>query len=160
MALEHIWKARPQQPDRESLLNDNGYFGILMDSSTHNNLTGNSANGTAYLTQQAGIVVGNNSDYNDLNNNEAFYNSNSGIWVEESYHNNLIGNYANNNGINGIVLKDSTDTLLSHNFANDNGFIGILLQNASANTLVYNSANGHQGRFTLAAVWYLPEPVE
>ena len=120
-------------------------WGILLESSNNNTISGNTANGNIYegiyLTESMG---------NNLSGNTANDNGDSGIHLTtECMSNTLSGNIANDNGDSGIYIEeDCYSNTISENTANDNGDSGILLvyycinNNISGNTA---NGNGYSG---------------
>jgi len=114
------------------------YWGIRLENSDNNNLTGNTANNN----DVHGFSLS-ESDNNVLTSNTA--NSNKyGIGLRESYDNILTGNTANNNDEGGIILGDSDNNILTGNTANNNIDEGIYLHYSDDNNLTGNTAESNE----------------
>jgi parallel beta-helix repeat protein len=112
------------------------YYGIFLDSSSNNNLTGS----TAYLNDLGIRFWG--SENNVLSNNNAS-NNNDGICVDSSSNNALAGNTAYSNNHDGISLWLSDNNVLVCNNASNNEESGIVLISCSNNNLTANSASSN-----------------
>jgi len=121
-------------------------FGIWLDDSSSNTLTGN----TADSNDGYGIRL-NSSSNNMLTGNDASSNNECGIDLYNSCNNNtLASNTANSNKGDegyGISLDDSSNNTLANNTANSNyGYddgCGIRLDRSSNNELANNTANSN-----------------
>jgi len=94
-------------------------YGIYLQSSSGNTLTGNTASNNSlrgiYLQSSSG---------NLLNNNKA-KNNNNGLYLESSPGNTLTGNTANDNNHRGIFLYSSSSNNLTGNNASNNQWNGL-----------------------------------
>ncbi len=113
--------------------NDNGQYGIHIESSGNNTLSGNSANGNGI-----GFALRGSSDIT-LSDNTATANINDGIYLHSSSHNTLSGNEATGNGY-GISLYSSSTNAISGNTVTANGHNGISVVSSDENTLSENVA--------------------
>ena len=102
-----IWADHCTISDNNAL---NSRYGLGMDGSSNNTLTGNTAS--------------NNVD--------------CGIVLYDSSNNMLTGNNASNNG-HGIQMSSSSNNTLSNNTANSNNYHGIQMSSSSNNTLYHNN---------------------
>ncbi|MCK4402573.1 MAG: right-handed parallel beta-helix repeat-containing protein [Dehalococcoidia bacterium] len=121
----------------------NGEYGIYLDHSDNNTLTGNTANSNT----EYGIYL-DHSDNNTLTENTANSNSECGIYLDNSDSNTLTSNIANSNTKHGIYLdgtEGSHGNTLTGNTANQNGEYGIYVDKSSNNTLTGNTISGNNG---------------
>jgi len=126
---------------KDNTLNSNGKHGIDLSMSSHNTLTGNTAN-----SSYAGIHLL-DSINNTLTNNTANSNEYCGIHLRScSYkhplnkYNTLTGNTANSNGEYGIYLDASVGNIIVNNTANSNkDGIHISYVSSINNTIHHNS---------------------
>ena len=118
----------------------NNGFGISVELSTNNLISGNTANGNDY----EGISLS-ACDYSNITGNTANDNNEYGIRIDESANNTISGNTANGNDRKGIYLEDSDYNNITGNIANDNTFQGILLEEGNNNnTIAGNIFNNNQ----------------
>ena len=124
-----------------NIANSNALYNInLVDSSSNNTLTDNNASGGDYC----GIAIAFFSNNNTLANNTANSNGRGGVGgillYDSCNHNNLTGNTANSNtGYGGIVLFDSCNhNNLTGNTANSNtgGYAGIFIYASSSDNVI------------------------
>jgi len=111
----------------------NSEYGILLEDSSNNILTGNSASNN----ENAGLFLAGSSN-NKLTNNTASNNAACGIFLEYSSNNILTNNTASNNDC-GIFLDYSSNNILTGNNASNNGW-GIYLEYSNNNILTDNTA--------------------
>jgi parallel beta-helix repeat protein len=118
----------------------NNFYGIYLDSSSSNTLSGN----YAYNNSHHGIYLYFSTNNNNLSGNYAYNNPAYGIHLYYSSSNNLSGNYAYNNSYHGIHLYFScNNNNLSGNYAYNNSHHGIYLYDSSSNTLSSNTASSN-----------------
>jgi len=125
-------------------------YGIFLNDSSNNTLTGNTANSNIY----AGILLYYCSG-NTLTGNTANSNTHSGILLTYSSGNSLTGNTASyswgDQRAYGIQLHYSSNNTLSENTANSNNAYGILLiYDCSNNTLSGNTTSDNATGIYLA----------
>ncbi len=112
----------------------NNYIGILIDSSSHNNITGNNAN----LNVLIGISLAYDSNNNIIGCNNVSNNV-FGITLYYSFYNNITGNNVNLNDAVGVDLYSSNYNTITGNNASSNNVIGILLESSSNNNHVFHN---------------------
>jgi uncharacterized repeat protein (TIGR01451 family) len=121
-----------------NIANSNGNDGIHLFSSANNNLINNTASSNVAY----GIYLWHSSNNNTVTGNTANSNKNYGIYLTDwSNNNTLTGNTATSNEYDGIYLFGSQDNNLTGNTANSNGNDGIYLDQADNNNLTGNIAN-------------------
>jgi parallel beta-helix repeat protein len=121
----------------------NNYNGIALTSSSDNNtLSGNNV-----AKNYIGIFLGSSSNC-ALSGNDVTANSDDGIWFESSSNNMLSGNDVTNNPF-GIEFSSSSNCALSGNDVTANSTFGIYLDSSSNCTFAGNSvtANNEDGIF-------------
>jgi len=91
------------------------FWGILLDSSSNNILTGNSLRGNTNI----GIFMLSASNSNTLTNNNVSQNSH-GIYLDNSDDTTITDNIVNSNSANGITLVSSDSNILTNNIVNLN----------------------------------------
>jgi parallel beta-helix repeat protein len=119
--------------------NSNTYYGIYLNSSSNNTLTNNTANSNT----KCGIYLDSSSNYNTLTNNTANSNTKYGIHLVRHSSNNTLTNNTASNTKYGIGLSSSSNNTLTNNTANSNTYHGIYLDSSSNNTLTNNTANSN-----------------
>ncbi len=118
----------------DNLLHDNEWYGICLDSSSNNTISGNSA----YLNW-VGIHL-DNSSYNDILDNHVYLNSDSGMWIYYSNDNNFARNSIEKND-QGIYFEASSDNLVEENICqNSTAYEGISLKIGSDNNVFANNS--------------------
>ena len=115
----------------------NNNYGIYLDESGNNTLTGN----TASSNTDRGIYLYSSSN-NTLTDNTANNNEYEGIYLYESGNNTLTGNTASSNASYGIYLYSSSINTLTNNNASNN-YCGIILDGSGKNTLTGNTASSN-----------------
>jgi parallel beta-helix repeat protein len=121
---------------------DNNIAGFFLKNSNNNTFEGNTAtNGLDGFQVQ-------NSVNNSFHNNIANYNSECGIYLDNSGNisvgsNTLLNNTAENNLINGFFLKHTENTTLIGNTANNNTEGGFYLDFSINTTIFNNTANNN-----------------
>ncbi|MFB0564014.1 MAG: nitrous oxide reductase family maturation protein NosD [Candidatus Lokiarchaeia archaeon] len=156
-----------------TILNNNatdnlGAYGIRLDNSWHNNLTGNRAinnwQGIRLINSSYNNLSGNtatdsgvegfalsDSSYNNLSGNTATnYNAWAGFYLYHGSNNNLTGNTATNNNP-GFYLYASTDNTLSGNTATNNNNAFYLYYTSLRNNLSGNTATNNNNGFYLGS---------
>lgn len=118
--------------------------GIYLYSSTYNTVTGNIAGPDNY----GGIHLYYSSD-NTLANNTALSNS-YGIWLADSPGNTLTGNTANSNYYGIYIQNFSNNNTLTGNTATMNSGYGIHIDSSSNDTLTGNSMSGNRYNFDVS----------
>jgi parallel beta-helix repeat protein len=117
--------------------NSNGGYGIVLLYSNNNNLTSNTANSNGGYG-----IAGLSSSINNIMNNTANSNAEYGVLLEDSSYNTLTGNTANSNSGSGIVLYSSNNNNITSNTANSNGeYCGICLDSSNNNNLTSNTVS-------------------
>ena len=124
----------------------NKHDGIDLYESSNNIIANNNAN----WNSDDGIVLDEDSSNNIIANNSANWNSNDGIILADESSNNVIANNnANWNSDDGIVLADeSSNNIIANNNANGNSNDGIVLADGSSNNIIANNnanLNGDDG---------------
>jgi len=110
-------------------------YGIYVDHSSNNTLTGNTCNSNLYY----GICLASSSN-NTLTGNICSSNLDYGIYMESSSNNTLTGNTCNSNSDYGIYLySSSSSNTLTGNTCNSNLYYGIYLKSSSNNTIYLNN---------------------
>ncbi len=113
-------------------------YGIYLDSSSNNTVTGNTCNNNNYgiylYLSSNNTVTG-----NTCNNN--YY----GIYLYSSSNNTVTGNTCNNNNYYGIRLNSSSNenTVTGNTCNNNNNYNGIYLSSSSNNTVTGNTCNNN-----------------
>ncbi len=122
----------------------NGLYGIFLNASSNNTLTGNNL----YSNSTRGIQLNAASDNNILIGNNSCSNANAGIFLNSSSNNTLTGNYAYSNTSEGVSLSNSSNNTLTGNNLYSNSQNGMYLT-GSNNTLTGNNAysNSNDGIF-------------
>jgi len=114
------------------------YNGIHLGSADHCNISENTASNNHY-----GISLDSSSN-NTLTGNTASSNNNNGIYLYDSSNNTLTNNTANSNIIDGIYLCSSSNNMLTGNNASSNDNDGIELYKVSNyNTLTNNNCSNN-----------------
>ena len=141
----------------------NFWYGIYLNSSSNNVLSGNNASPNAYgiylYSSSNNIISGNNITYGCIylglsSNNTVFENNitnnmgkfGGGIWLDASSNNIISGNNITNNyDTFGIYFKESSNNTVSGNNITNN-YSGIGLEDSSNNTVFENNiANNDYG---------------
>jgi parallel beta-helix repeat protein len=134
-------------------ISDNTAYGIIMDGSSNNTITGNTITGSGFAGIFASTVYSSSySNYNNISNNQI--NSNGeGLELYGSSYNTISGNTINNNIQNGIHTNGAYLNQITGNQISGNGGIGIFLDNFSAYNLIYgnNLSSNSVGVYTLNA---------
>lgn len=115
---------------------------IIYDNSNYNNITNNSAssNGVQYIGQ--GITLDMKSTHNIVINNTANSNTYNGVMLTmDSHYNTLTDNTANSNGESGIFVTGKENAIIN-NKLNSNKY-GVHLSSASNNTIQSNSISSN-----------------
>ena len=116
-------------------------YGIYLDSSSGNTLSGNHVVGTHQYGIEYGIYLYSSSG-NDLSGNIVHANS-YGIWLDSSSDNTLVNNNATGNTKEGIHAYSSSNNTLLQNNATGNTNHGIRLLYSDADNLTGNNAAGN-----------------
>jgi parallel beta-helix repeat protein len=116
-------------------------YGIYLNSSSNNTVTGNTCNNNSYSIRL------NSSSNNTVTGNTCNNNSNYGISISSSSSDNTVtGNTCNNNSNYGIYLNSSSNNAVTVNTCNNNSN-GIYLTSSSNNNIITgntcnNNSNG------------------
>lgn len=129
----------------DSRMNDNIYFGILLNSSSNNiiltnNIETGSDIGFGLVSSNNNLLINNTADNNSMQGFclGGFLNSN--YWGSGGSNNNTLkSNEAINNYIYGFTLIDSSNNLIKNNIGNYNGFGDYFdFSNSPNNSLINN----------------------
>ena len=112
-------------------------YGIYLDGSSGNTLTGNTASGA--LLQAFSL---NSSNDNEIAGNSLLANMGDAVRLESSAGNNLTGNTFANNGGYGVVVSVSDDNTFYGNDISNNSLDGVRVKTSSHTELTNNSING------------------
>jgi len=127
---------------RDIVANENDDYGILLESSEHNELRNITANDNGDF----GIYVRSDSDYTTIESCTADDNYYQGIYLSYSDHSTVTKCRAFDNGQNGILLLQSLDNHVYGNTVTGNGNGGIKLNyHCSDNMVENNSAANNVG---------------
>ena len=108
------------------------YEGIILDSSHHIVISGNTANSNDY------VGIGLWDSQNNIIKENTFRLNGWGISLESSNYNNIIENFANDNENQGIGIWNSINNLVSGNDLNNNDDSGVFLYNSDHNNISTN----------------------
>jgi len=119
-------------------------WGISLEYSNNNTISGNTANGNNY--EGIYLTVCN---YNYITGNIANNNDDTGIHLQtECVNNTLSGNTANDNGDSGIdIEEDCSNNTISGNKANDNDDTGIYIKEDCSNNNISGNTANHNTQF-------------
>ncbi|GBE58446.1 hypothetical protein BMS3Abin01_01384 [bacterium BMS3Abin01] len=112
-------------------------YGIYLDSSSGNTLTGNTASGTEL---QAFSL--NSSNNNEIAGNSLLANNGDAVRLESSDGNKLSGNTFANNGGYGVVVSVSDNNTFHGNDISNNSLDGVRVKSSGFTELTNNSING------------------
>ncbi|MEM4308139.1 MAG: NosD domain-containing protein [Thermoplasmata archaeon] len=116
-------------------LSSNTYYGLLLQDSTYNNVTGC----TATNNDLYGIYLASSARYNNITNNNASNNYGTGIYLESANYNTLSGNKAYENMDYGFGLNGATNNLIIGNDASRNDHYGLYLDASSNRNNITNN---------------------
>lgn len=119
---------------------ENGYYGVVLNSSSYNSIFGNNVIGNGAV----GIYLCSSSSYNIVSANNITNNGNSGILLLESSENTLSANRITNNTYEGVYLANALHNILSENSIVNNGNYGTWFTYSSFNNVSENdmASNG------------------
>jgi parallel beta-helix repeat protein len=112
----------------------NNYIGILIGSSSYNEIMDNDAN----FNDLIGISLAYKSSNNTITGNSASNNI-YGITLYTSHYNNITGNNVNSNKGIGVDLFYSSNNIVSGNNVKSNDVVGILIEDSSNNNHLYHN---------------------
>jgi len=140
--------------DNSRLINNtcsNMDWGIHLEYSNNNTLSGNTASGNNY----EGIYL-TNANNNTLSGNTANDNEDLGIHLQtECVNNTLSGNTVNNNGDTGIhIEEDCISNTISGNIANNNNYNGIYMYDECYYNTISNNFLNSSGECGISIHWY------
>jgi parallel beta-helix repeat protein len=115
----------------------NNTYGICLEGSSNNTVTGN-----AFCYNSLGIRLDSSSNHNAVTSNICNNNNSNGIYLEYSSKNTITDNTCNNNDY-GIYLGASNDNTVTGNTCNNNNSNGIYLEYSSNNTVTGNTCNNN-----------------
>jgi len=126
-------------------------WGILLEDSNNNTISGNTANGNNY--EGIYLTYANN---NTLSGNTANDNEDLGIHLQtECMNNTLSGNTINNNGDSGIhIEEDCMSNTISRNIANNNTYNGIYMYDECYYNTISNNFVNSSGEYGISIHWY------
>jgi len=163
-------KIQGLQIDGYKAIYDSSYnYGIYLDSSSNNTITGNTCNNNSNsgiylrLSSNDNTVTDNtcnnnsngiylySSSNNTITGNTCKNNSNSGIWLSSSSNNNTITGNTCNNNYNGIYLSSSSNNNTVTGNTCNNSSRGINLSSSSNNTVTGNTCNNNNSGIYLSS---------
>jgi parallel beta-helix repeat protein len=122
--------------NKTSYTNSNNY-GIYLNNSSNNTITGNTCNNNEYGIR----ITGNN---NTVTGNTCNNNSSSGIYLSSSSNNTVTGNTCNNNNYGIYLYSSSNHNTVTGNTCYNNSSYGIYLYSSSNNTITGNTCNNNE----------------
>ncbi|RLC80189.1 MAG: hypothetical protein DRI61_06325, partial [Chloroflexi bacterium] len=146
---------------KNSIFNDNTYYGIWLRSNSDNNIIENTStlnnrdgmrvtssenitisNSNASYNSRYGVVVG-SSNNNILENVTVLGNTNYGVYIYDDSENITISNSNINNNYHGIYIYESNNTAIKNNSINKNEDYGVWVYGSSNVTILENKINGN-----------------
>jgi parallel beta-helix repeat protein len=113
-------------------------FGFYIDNSNNLTLSGNNlSNNTAYSNGNTGFFL-KNTENNTLNENVGNFNTKNGFFLSNSSGNTIFNNTANQNSENGFYINISNFNDLTENIGNSNSLNGISLRKSNFSTITHN----------------------
>jgi len=141
-------KIQGLQIDGYKAIYDSSYnYGIYLDSSSNNTITGNTCNNNS----NSGIYLRLSSNDNTVTDNTCNNNSN-GIYLYSSSNNTITGNTCKNNSNSGIWLSSSSNNNTVTGDTCNNNYNGIYLSSSSNNnTVTGNTCNNNSSGICLSS---------
>ncbi len=121
-----------------NLNTDNFGYGIYMDGSSGNTLSGNTASGSQLLAYS----LNNASNGNQVTDNSLLNNPGDAARIVSSSGNNFIGNTFANSGGYGVVVSSSDNNVFYGNDISNNNLDGIKVETSSGTEMASNSITG------------------